>query len=180
MYITTANEQRSGFKKASPRPKLKIVSFIRKILRIDKLRIILQPRDARIDSKEAQELATLIHTLNSEYKVDVATSPEQIGKGITFYEILYIWIIAVGGIFGKQIVEELAKIAVQWARDRLKKKGAGFPTCIHIYGPNGKILKSVVVKDATQEVEDQTKADRKRKIKHKPPPPPPPPSKKKS
>lgn len=150
-----------------------IIRFIKKILGIDKLRIILQPRDARIDSKEAQELAELIRTLNPEYRVDVSTSPEQIGKGIIYYEIVYIWIVAGSAIFvGKfveKFAEELAKIAVQWARDRFKKKGKGFPTCIDIYGPNGKVIKSVVVKGDTQEVEEQTKADRKSKMKHKPP-----------
>lgn len=150
-----------------------IISSIRKILGSYKPWIILQPRDARIDSQETQELAELIRTLNSEYKVDVSASPEQIGKGITFYEIVYIWIIAGSTIFVEKFVEKfaekLAEISIKWARDRLKKKGKGFPTCINIYGPNGKILKSVVVKDATQEVEDQTKADAKRKIRNKPP-----------
>ncbi len=149
------------------------MAFIRKILGSYAPRIILQPRDARIDSQEAQELAELIRTFNSEYKVDVATSPEQIGKGITFNEILYVWIIAGSTIFvGKyveKLAEEVAKITVQWARDRLKRKGKRFPTRINIYGPNRKILKSVVVKDATQGAEDQTKADSKSKIKHKPP-----------
>jgi hypothetical protein len=38
-----------------------------------------------------------------------------------------------------------------------------------IYGPDGKVLKSVVVKDATQDAENQTKADLKLKWNHKPP-----------
>lgn len=152
---------------------MRIVSFIKEILGIGKSRIILQPRDGLINSKEAEELAELIRTFNSEYKVDVAASPEQIGKGVIPLEIVYIWIIAGSTIFVKKFVEtlaeELAKIAVQWARDRFKKKGRGLPTCIQIYGPNGKVLKSVVLKDATQEAEDHTKANRKDKMKRKPP-----------
>jgi hypothetical protein len=152
---------------------LKIVSFIKEILGIRKLRIILQPRDGLINSEEAQELADLICTLNSEYKVDVAVRPEQIGKGVIPLQIVYIWIIAGSTIFVTKFVEtlaeELAKIAIQWARDRFKKKGRGLPTRIDIYGPNGRVLKSVVVKDATQEIKDQTEEDRKSKMKRKPP-----------
>jgi len=142
-------------------------------LGIGKLRIILQPRDGLINSKEGEELAELIRTFNFKYKVDVAARPEQIGKGVIPLEIVYIWIIAGSTIFVKKFVEtlaeEIAKIAVQWARDRFKKRGRGFPTRIDIYGPNGKVLKSVVLKDATQEAEDHTKSVRKDKIKRKPP-----------
>jgi hypothetical protein len=153
---------------------LAIISFIKNILRIRESRIILQPRDAQIDSKEAQELAELIRTLNPEYKVDAVTSPEQRGRGVVPIEILYVWLITGSTIFvGKlieKLAEEIAKIAVQWARDRFRKKGRAFPTSINIYGPNGKILKSVFLKDATQEAEDHTKANRKDKMmKRKPP-----------
>ena len=156
---------------------MKILSFLRKLLGIGQKRIILQPRDGRIDSKEAEELAELIRTLNSEYKVDVADSPEQIGKGITFYEIIYVWIIFGSFTFLQKFVgkfaEEIAKIAAQWARERLKKKGRGegrgFPTCIEIRGRNGKLLISIVMKDSTEKIEDQMKAKPKEKIKRKPP-----------
>lgn len=153
-----------------------IISFVRKISGIYKPRVILQSRDPHdITPEEVQELAELIHA-NFEYRVDIATSLEQVGKGITLHEILYIWLpaalLAAGVIAGKQVIQELTKIAVQWARDRIKKKGTTRrPTHIFIYGPNGKVLKSIVVKDATQEAEDQTESDRKLKLKRKPPPP---------
>ncbi len=162
---------------------MSILSFIGKMGNY-KPRIILQARDSNyISPEETQNLAELIRTINFEYKVDVAASPEQIGKGIILTEILYIWLITgssifvykFAGKFGEKLVEEVAKIVIQWARDRFKKEGkTRFPTKIFIYGPNGKILKSVVVKDAAQEVEDQTERDREEqrrlRIKRKKPP----------
>lgn len=145
---------------------LAIISFIKRILGIYKPTIILQARDARINPQEVQEIAELIRARLSEYKVVIADSPEQRGKGITLNEILYIWIIPASIFFGKKVGEEIAKIAVEWAKNRLKKKGSKFPTSVPIYGANGKIVKSVTVKHDTQEIEVQTKAD---KWKRKPP-----------
>ena len=148
-----------------------ITSFIKRILGIYKPRIILQARDPHdITPEEVQELAALFYA-NFEYKVDIATNPEQVGKGITLNEVLYIWLIPAGFFLAKKAAEEVAKIVIQWTRNRLRKKGTTRrPTTIFIYGPNGKVIKSVVVKDATQEVEDHTEANRKSKWKHKPPP----------
>jgi len=148
-----------------------IISAVRKVFGIDKAKIILQPRDSHdITSEETQELAALIRTLNFEHKVDVATGLEQVGKGITAYEVLRIWIITGDVFLAKQIAQEVAKVALKWACDRLKRKEAKRrPTYIAIYGPNGKVLRSMVVKDANQEAEDRTKADRKLRTKFKPP-----------
>jgi hypothetical protein len=44
---------------------------------------------------------------------------------------------------------------------RFKKKESKRSVYIPIYGPDGKIVKSVVVKNATDEPEDRTKEDRK-------------------
>lgn len=137
----------------------------------DKIIILESKNPGDIKPEEVQELAELIHTLNLGYKVELATS-EQRGYGVTWYEVLYIWLpgalIAGGAIALKQIIQEVAKIAVQWARERLKKKATSKrPTYIAIYGPDGKVLKSIVVKDAIQEVEDRTEQDREeqRKVK---------------
>jgi hypothetical protein len=162
------------------------MSLIRKIMRIchlesynssDKI-IILESKNPRdIKPEETQELAESIRTLNFGYKVEFVSS-EQRGYGVTWYEVLYIWLpgalIAGGAIAVKQIIQEVAKIAVQWARERVKKKATSKrPTYIAIYGPDGKVLKSILVKDAVQEAEDRTEQDqeeqRKVTILKKPP-----------
>jgi hypothetical protein len=128
--------------------------------------IIIEPKDPRdITPTEAEDLAQAIRTLNSNYDVRVLTE-EQAGHVITWNEVLHIWLpnalFTTGAVVGTATVQELTKLSVEWARQRIKKKGVPKrPTYIAIYGPAGKLLKSVVVKHSTAEPEDHTEADRK-------------------
>jgi hypothetical protein len=127
--------------------------------------IIIQTRNPRdITLEETEELAQAIRLLEPNCNVRVLGG-KQVGYGITWFEILRIWlptaIITVGAIVAKEIIQEITKLAIRWACQRLKKKGVSRrPTYIAIYGPDGKILKSVVLKNDTDDIEDHTEADR--------------------
>jgi hypothetical protein len=72
-------------------------------------------------------------------------------------------VLPTAAIVGQELIQEITKAGIEWARARFKRKKAGTPVYIPIYGPDGEILKSVVVKNATDEAEDRTEQDRKRR-----------------
>lgn len=126
-------------------------------------RIIIQTKNPRdITFEEADELAQEIRSLDLKWDVRVI-SGKQVGYGVTWSEILHIWLPTAGVIVMTEIIHEITKLAIKWARQRFKKEGPSIrprPVYVAIYGPDGKVLKSVVIKNATDEIEDHTEADR--------------------
>jgi hypothetical protein len=121
------------------------------------------PRD--ISLEECEQIAESVRGLSPDFEVRVE-GHERTGLGVTWFEVLRISLL--GGVFGlgKLFAEETAKkiadIFVDWARERIKerKNKSKRPVCVAIYGPDG-IIKSVVVKNATDEPEDRTEQDQR-------------------
>ena len=88
------------------------------------------------------------------------------GLGITWFEILRIALMGgafgAGKLFTEEVVKKIADVAVDWAQERFKgrKKKSKRPVYVAIYGPDG-VVKSIVMKNATDEPEDRTEEDRR-------------------
>ena len=119
-------------------------------------KIIIQPKNpADITSGEAEKLAKAFRTAYPGYEVQVEIVEIHPcdGYAVTWYEVISI---AVVSGLAVEITKQIIKLAVDWARERFKQKQSRRPTSITIYGPKGEVLKSLVVKNATDEPEDET------------------------
>jgi RNA 3'-terminal phosphate cyclase len=122
------------------------------------------PKDITLE--EAGEIAEAVRGLNLNCEVRVE-GQERTGYGVTWFEVLRIALLG-GGAFGvgKAFAEETAKkiadIVVDWARERFKgrKSASKRPVYVAIYGPDGTV-KSLVIKNATDEPEDRTEQDQR-------------------
>jgi len=135
--------------------------------------IILEPGNPNdFPAGELEELAGEIGKLDMGCRVRIA-SREQRGYGVTWWEVLYIWLpaafLTAGTIASKKMIEEFTKLAIDWMRARFLKS-PGRPKYTAIYGPDGKVIKSVLLKDADQEPEDHTEKDRTEGDPRNPPP----------
>lgn len=123
--------------------------------------IVVRSRNsARITLEEAEELAQAVRPLVPNINVRAeGNEPRQGTYGVTFFQIVEIVLTTTAALVGKETVQEITKAAIEWARERFKRK-KGTPVYIPIYGPDGEIVKSVVIKNATDEPEDRTEEDR--------------------
>jgi len=121
-------------------------------------KIIIEPKNPLvITPEEAEELAKAIRASYPKHKVRVESSGYT-GYAVTLYEVLNIWLLTT---IGKQIIEQITKLAIEWARQRFKKQGKyPSPKSITIYGPHEEVLISFVLKNATDDPEDRTKEHR--------------------
>ncbi len=123
--------------------------------------IILRPGNPLdITSDDLEDLAQLLRGLDEGYDVQVTTK-EQRGYGVTWWEVILIWFLARGSAVLDAEVEAMMRLAIDWARKRFFRS-PGRPKYIAIYGPDNKVLKSVLVKTESEEVENLTMEDRKR------------------
>ena len=117
-------------------------------------KIIIQPKNPLdIIPEEAEDLAKAIRVSYPKYKVQVKINGYK-GYAVTLYQVITI---AVLGAVTEEIIKQIVKLAVDWARERFKQKQSARTTSITIYGPKGEVLKSLVVKNAIDEPEDRTK-----------------------
>ena len=120
-----------------------------------------------ITLEEVEEIATAIRGLNPNFDVQVEAQ-QRTGYGVTWFEVLRISLLAgafarVGKVVAEGLVKEIVDIAVDWARKRFKKgrkRASRRPVYVAIYGPDG-VIKSVVIKNATDEPEDRTEEDQR-------------------
>ena len=128
------------------------------------LRITVEPQNPRDLSEDyLSELIQDLRAAHPEAGVRYA-GLEQKGYGVTWWEVLRIWVTtdAVGGAVAGALVTELVNIAVGWARGRLDREGPSKrPKYVAILGPDGKVLKSVLVRNSEDEPEDHTDEDRR-------------------
>ena len=124
--------------------------------------IIIRSRNpARITLEEAEELAQAVRALVPDINVEVEGKEQKPSTyGVTYFQIIEIVLLSTATIVGKEMIQEFTKAGIEWARTRLKRKKGGTPIYIPIYGPDGEIVKSVVIKNATDEPEDRTEQDR--------------------
>jgi hypothetical protein len=117
-------------------------------------KIIVRPKNPLdIMPEEAEELAKAIRVSCPKYKVQVRINGYK-GYAVTWYEVIEI---AVVSAVTEEVIRRIGKVAVDWARKRFKQKQSERPKAITIFGPKGEVLKSLVVKNATDEPEDRTK-----------------------
>lgn len=117
-------------------------------------KIIVRPKNPRdIVPEEAEELAKAIRVCCPKYEVQVKINGYR-GYAVTWYEVIEIAVVS--GLTG-EVVRLISKVTINWARERFKQKESGRPKAIVIFGPKGEVLKSLHLKNATDEPEDTTK-----------------------
>ncbi|MGD0540009.1 MAG: hypothetical protein ABSB33_00690 [Tepidisphaeraceae bacterium] len=125
-------------------------------------KLIVRPRNPNdIHLDEAEALAQLLRPVVPEISVEVEGQEQLPGHfGVTWFQIIELVVPTVAS----PVLGEILKAAIEWARSRFKKKEGTQrrPVYVPIYGPDGEILKSVLVKNAVDEPEDRTEEDRNR------------------
>ncbi len=125
--------------------------------------IIQTPNPHDITLEEAENIASALRAANPSFSVK-AEGYERKGRGVTWFEVLRIGLLGgafgVGKVFAEEVVKQTADIVVEWARDRFKgrKSNSKRPIYLAISGPDG-LLKSLVIKNATDSPEDRTAED---------------------
>jgi hypothetical protein len=112
---------------------------------------------------ELDELAQSIRGVAPGFAVRFAVPREQRGYSVTWWEVVHIWLpwaaVAAGGVVGPAIAKKIVDVAIEWARTRFARKPNKRPKYVAIYGPDGKVIQSVLIRDETAEPEDRTAAD---------------------
>jgi len=88
-------------------------------------------------------------------------------------ELVYIWLpwtaAAAGGAVGPVIAKKIVDAAIEWAHTRFASKPNKRPKYVAIYGPDGKVIQSVLIKDETAAPEDRTATDAAHPPRQRPP-----------
>jgi hypothetical protein len=123
----------------------------------------LNPLDITPD--EAEEIAARIRGLDLDSEVRVEEQEREY-RGLTWLELLTVTLaFKAGGIVVDEAAKKIAGIVVDWARQRFRgrKSGSKRPVYleIHARGDLGdRVMKAVVIKNATDEPEDRTEKER--------------------
>lgn len=89
-------------------------------------------------------------------QADVRAVPkERLRYGLTWWEVIRIYILDPAD---QVIVGVILAEAIRWCRERFKKMPKRLKS-ITILGPDGKVIKSVLIKNPTDEPEDRTVED---------------------
>ncbi len=120
------------------------------------LQIIVEPQNPLdLTSDEVRDLAQDIARLEPGYDVRIA------GEGfaapaVTLWEVVFVWLPEAAKNVWPQLEGALLTIFIAWAKERFKKNPAKRPKCVNLVGPDGKVIKSVVVRSPASEPEDIT------------------------
>jgi len=88
--------------------------------------------------------------------------PEDRMLGVTWWEVIRIWLPDIADSLKDEIVGAIIAIVIEWARRHFRRKNASKrPKYVAIYGPNGQVITSVLVKDDKLGVANCTEHDRK-------------------
>lgn len=120
--------------------------------------ITIRPKSsADIKPDSAEHLADELRALYPDQvvTVDYYDQMDPSRRGVTWYQVVHI-LLSVGKLAEGPIVGAMVSKAIDWARSRFKEKSTKRPVSISIYGPDGKVVKSVLVKDDVSEPEDRT------------------------
>ena len=105
------------------------------------------------------ELAAAIRTELPEYEVQLTNQDVLDGRRqVTFAIICHVILEHIGDAALGSVSAKVLKAGVTWAKARFfcNPEGLKRPVYISIYGPDGKIVKSVAVKDKVSEPIDRT------------------------
>lgn len=124
------------------------------------------PRDVK--EEDLRSLAEVIAPAVADYRLGYAYYPPREGLlGVTWWEVVRIWLPDVASSLKDELTGALIALALDWARKRFRRKGAPKrPKYVAIYGPNGKVICSVLVKDDTSEPESRTEHERETEEKY--------------
>ena len=126
----------------------------------ERRKIELRPQNPLdLQPEELEELAAAIRLALPDYDVRIVAREQQ-GYGVTWWEVLHItvpWADLLDAA-AKAAAGAILTQAIKWARSRFKKWPKR-PKYVAIHGPDGRILKSVRLKDAESEPEDSTAED---------------------
>ncbi len=105
---------------------------------------------------ELEELAATLRAAQDGLDVEWEKHTER-GYGVTPYEVIEV-VSTVGGAVG---VVQMFAVTVAWMQERWRRQKAEHPeraprpkVVKHIYGPDGRVLRSVTIDGATGEVSD--------------------------
>jgi hypothetical protein len=128
------------------------------------------PNDFRGD--ELKEIASIVEAI--EPGPIRIFSRERVGYGVTWWEVIYIWLpyalMAAGTYVGTKaadkLVDALTDELIEWAKRKFKKEEAPpRPKYIAILGPDGVSVKSVLIEKSKDEgqiiITDKTDEDKK-------------------
>lgn len=125
-------------------------------------KIILMPGNSLDLRKE--KLESLISELQEQYpdnEVQYKTN-ELSGYGVTFWEVLYVCLVWTALNITETAIKKFTELFIEWAFNRFIEDDQNKrPKYVAIYGPNGEVLKSVLVKSKDSEPEDYTEEDKK-------------------
>ena len=119
-----------------------------------------------ISRDEAGEIAATIRGLNLAGEVRVEEQEREY-RGLTWFEILHITLsFQAGQIVVDKATKEIAAIVVDWARRRFagRKSGSKRPVYLEIHVRDdlgNRVMKAIVMKNATDEPEDRTEQKRR-------------------
>lgn len=112
--------------------------------------IVLQPKNPNdIKPEELEGFAGAIRSAYPEYNIRVEAGEGYKGYAVTFYEVLTVWILS---SISKQLLDRITALAVDWARERFIDKPRR-PKSITIYDAKGNPLKSITLKNPTDNPE---------------------------
>jgi hypothetical protein len=119
-----------------------------------------------VPAEEMEEIAQAIRGLHLDCDVRVDIT-ERTGYGVTWFKVLHI--VLEGSIFAATAAagaaaKKIAEAVIDWASAQFTKSNR--PVSVSIYGPDGDVLKSVVVKpDGVQDRTDEDKGRREQFLK---------------
>src|ERR1700752_3259707 len=121
------------------------------------------PNPNDITLEEVEEIAEAVRRLNLNCEVKVS-GQHRTGIGVTWLQVLRIALLGgafgIGKAFTEEVAKKIADIVVEWARERIRgrKSASKRPVYVAIHGPDGTV-KSLVIRNATDEPEDRTEQD---------------------
>ena len=118
-------------------------------------KIIIEPKNPLdVKPEDLQGLAEDIRSLYPDYDIKIEEGRGYKGYALTWWECVLIW---VAFRASEALIDQIVKLAVDWARERFTKSGKEKrPKSIKIFGPDGYLVITVVLKNATDEPEIRT------------------------
>lgn len=118
--------------------------------------IIAPANPLDIAPDELNSLALELESLGGDVRV---VSEEERGAGVTFWEVIYIWLPSQDFVEGV-LYSQLVRVVGTWIRDRFKKSGSEQrPKSVIIFGPDGRPLRKVELERPDAELSDEEPGD---------------------
>jgi len=138
--------------------------------RVSMLQIILEPHNPLdLKPEELKDLAQEIAKLDTGFDVRIA-GEGYAAPAVTLAEVISIWLPEAAKQLWPILIPKICDLFFVWAKDRFKKDPTKRKKYANLVGPDGKVIKSILVKDSSQEPEDVTTQDDYKDLPRKRPP----------